>query len=471
MNYKAVSYYLSLFFFPISLLSFINILYSLYFDYFLSINSYIITLITSLLTGSLFYFFGKNSNKNLNFFEQIFLVILIYFFSSIFISIPYIYGNYSLTLINAIFESISGLTTTGFSVLENIKYLDPTLILWRSSSQWIGSFYFLIFLLIVFSNKQFNYKLTYLVFDESLGNNENFIKNTILKIFLIYSLLTFLIFLLLSYSEIRLFNALNLCMTLISSGGFLPTNSLDQFIKNDFQEFIIIFAFLISTLNFFLIINISSKKNLIEKHQEDLFLLVIFVLFTLILIIATDNLDFTTAALSTLSSLSNSGLSLKSIPNNLNLFFILITIIGGSIISNTSGIKFLRLYILIKSSMAEILKLVRPNNVINQNLLFSNKKISSEDIKISFLLFASFFLSLFILSSLLILDKIDFQSSFILSILTLTNTVNSELYGNNDINFSDLLTSSKIFLIIFMIVAKIELLSFFLIIRKFLFKS
>ena len=66
---------------------------------------------------------------------------------------------------------------------------------------------------------------------------------------------------------------------------------------------------------------------------------------------------------------------------------------------------------------------------------------------------------------------IDFQSSFILSILTLTNTVNSELYGNNDINFSDLLTSSKIFLIIFMIVAKIELLSFFLIIRKFLFKS
>ena len=471
MNYKAVSYYLSLFFFPISLLSFINILYSLYFDYFLSINSYIITLITSLLTGSLFYFFGKNSNKNLNFFEQIFLVILIYFFSSIFISIPYIYGNYSLTLINAIFESISGLTTTGFSILENIKYLDPTLILWRSSSQWIGSFYFLIFLLIVFSNKQFNYKLTYLVFDESLGNNENFIKNTILKIFLIYSLLTFLIFVLLSYSEIRLFNALNLCMTLISSGGFLPTNSLDQFIKNDFQEFIIIFAFLISTLNFFLIINISSKKNLIEKHQEDLFLLVIFVLFTLILIIATDNLDFTTAALSTLSSLSNSGLSLKSIPDNLNLFFILITIIGGSIISNTSGIKFLRLYILIKSSMAEILKLVRPNNVINQNILFSNKKISSEDIKISFLLFASFFLSLFILSSLLILDKIDFQSSFILSILTLTNTVNSELYGNNDINFSDLLTSSKIFLIIFMIVAKIELLSFFLIIRKFLFKS
>ena len=108
-------------------------------------------------------------NEKDNFFEQIFLVVLIYFFSSIFISIPYIYGNYSLTFVNAFFESISGLTTTGFSVLENIKYLDPTLILWRSSSQWIGSFYFLIFLLIVFSNKQFNYKLTYLVFDEDIA--------------------------------------------------------------------------------------------------------------------------------------------------------------------------------------------------------------------------------------------------------------------------------------------------------------
>ena len=131
----------------------------------------------------------------------------------------------------------------------------------------------------------------------------------------------------------------------------------------------------------------------------------------------------------------------------------------------------MRFYILIKSSISEILKLVRPNNVINQNLLYSNKKVVNEDIRIAFLIFVMFFASLFLLSGFLILDTIDFKSSFTLSILTLTNTVNSDLYGNAEIDFSNLLTSSKIFLIIFMIVAKIELLSFFLIIKKLLFKN
>ena len=109
--------------------------------------------------------------------------------------------------------------------------------------------------------------------------------------------------------------------------------------------------------------------------------------------------------------------------------------------------------------------------MINQNLLYSNKKVVNEDIRIAFLIFVMFFASLFLLSGFLILDTIDFKSSFTLSILTLTNTVNSDLYGNAEIDFSNLLIISKIFLIIFMIVAKIELLSFFLIIKKLLFKN
>ena len=68
-------------------------------------------------------------------------------------------------------------------------------------------------------------------------------------------------------------------------------------------------------------------------------------------------------------------------------------------------------------------------------------------------------------------DKINFENSFKLSILTLTNTTNSGIYGLTDINFSNLLTYSKILIIIFMIVGKIELISFFLIIKKLFFKN
>ena len=114
---------------------------------------------------------------------------------------------------------------------------------------------------------------------------------------------------------------------------------------------------------------------------------------------------------------------------------------------------------------------MRPNNVINQNILYTDKKIDNENIKLSFLIFISFFISLFFLSGVLIFDNLNFEHSFKLSVLTLTNTTTSELFGLTNINFANLLTSSKISLIIFMIVGKIELISFFLIIKKYFYRN
>ena len=164
MNFKSISFYLSLFCFPISILAFINILYASYFDYFLSIESYFITLTASLILGFSLYFFGKNGSKKINFIDQLILIILVYFLIGVLISLPFYLSNLKVTFLSAFFESISGLTGTGFSVFENIKYLDPTLILWRSSSQWIGALYFLLFLILLFSNKSFNFKMTNLTF-------------------------------------------------------------------------------------------------------------------------------------------------------------------------------------------------------------------------------------------------------------------------------------------------------------------
>ena len=141
MNYKALAFYLGLFIFPLCGLSFINILYSTYFDYFLSIETYMLTFFFTLLTGSVLCFYGKKSVKKINFYEQLILIILVYFFSSFFIALPYYFSNYQIVFIDAMFESFSGITSTGFTIFDNIKYLDPTLILWRSSSQWIGGFY------------------------------------------------------------------------------------------------------------------------------------------------------------------------------------------------------------------------------------------------------------------------------------------------------------------------------------------
>ena len=470
MNFKGISFYLSLFCFPISFLAFINILYASYFDYFLSIDTYFTTLLVSLIIGLVFFYYGKNSKKNINFFEQLILVLFSYFFTSTLIAIPFYLSNYQVTFLNSIFESISGLTGTGFSIFKNIKYLDPTLILWRSSSQWIGGLFFLSFLIIIFSNKSFNYKMTNLSYSgESNFNSESNIKDNILRILIIYSVLSFIILTLLNFSGLRLFNSLNMSMTLVSGGGFLPTDSIDKIISTNFQKIIFIFSLIVSMLNFYLLFNLFNRKTLIKEHKEDLYLIILSIVFC-ILIYFNDyrGLDI---IISVVSSLANSGLTLVKSDNNLSLYFLLITIIGGSLISNTSGIKLTRFYILLKITSSEIIKLISPNSVINKTIFNSDKKISDDNVKISFLIFISFFLSLLILSSLLVVDNIGFEKSFKLSILTLTNTVNSEMFNVQNINFSNLLTSSKISLILFMIIGKIELISIFLIFKKIIFKD
>ena len=470
MNFKSISFYLGLFCFPISLLSILNILYASYFDFFLSINAYLITLFLSLILGTCLFIYGKNANKKINFYEQLILIISVYFFVSILISIPFYLSNLKINFLSGLFEAVSGLTGTGFSIFKNIKYLDPTLILWRSSSQWIGGLYFLIFLILLFSNKSFNFKMTQLTYSgESTFKSEDNIKNNILKLFIFYVILSFIFLALLNFSGIRLFNSLNLSMSLISGGGFLPSDNLGNIIITGFQKLTLIILLLLSMLNFFLIFNIFNKKILLKNHNEDLYLIILSLI--LILLVFFNKFDSLDLIISVFSSLANSGITLLKSDLNLSLYFLLITIVGGSIISNTSGIKLARFYILLKITSSEIIKLISPNSVINRTIFSSENKITNENIKISFLIFISFFLSLFILSSLLVIDNIGFERSFKVSILTLTNTVNSEMYGLQNFNFTNLLTSSKISLIIFMIIGKIELISVFLIFKKLFLKD
>ena len=470
MNFRRISFYLSLFCFPVSILSFINILYASYFDYFLSIETYFTTLVVSLILGLGLLYYGRKSSKFINFIEQLILIIFVYILTSFLISIPFYLSNYQVTFLNSMFESISGLTGTGFSIFKDIKYLDPTLILWRSSSQWLGGLFFLFFLLIIFSNKSFNFKMTNLTYSgENNFMSETNIKDNLLRVFIIYSLLSIVILSLLNLSGIRLFNSLNLSMTLVSGGGFLPTENLNKIISTNFQKIIMIFSLILSLVNFYLVFNLFNKNTLIKDHKEDLYLIILSIIFCFL--IYFNNYDGLDIVISVTSSLANSGLSLMKSDNNLSLYFLLISIIGGSLISNSSGIKLTRFYILLKITSLEIIKLISPNSIINKTIFGSDKKISEDHVKISFLIFISFFLSLFILSSFLVVDNIGFERSFKLSILTLTNTVNSEMFNMQNLNFSNLLTSSKISLILFMIIGKIELISIFLIFKKILFKD
>ena len=472
MNFKGISYYLHLSCYPVSILSFFNILYSSYFDHYLNLDSYLLTLVISLLSALIFYFISKNAEKNIKFYEQLFLIFLVYFFVSLLISIPYYFSYYQLTFVDSFFEAVSGLTTTGFTIFTNVKILDPTLIIWRSSSHWIGGLFFLIFLILIFSNFKKEYKLTHLAHNPDKATN--LFKDTnkiITKVFFLYFFLTSLIFILFTFSGIRLFNSFNLAMTISSTGAFLPTNELSNLIKTPAQSIILAMGLTFSALNIYFFYSLFTNLNTLKKHYEDIAILIAAIFFSLVLFFSIGKTTYLIIFTNVVSSISNSGLSSYNPPNNFYLFFIFLTIIGGSVISNSSGIKFIRIYILFKSSVLEIFKLVSPNIVLDQSILKTEHKINNENINSSFLIFICFFISIFLLSSSLSAGGINFENSFKLSILTITNTVNSSLYGIEEIDFSNLLTSSKLFLIIFMVIGKIELISLFLIIKKVITKN
>ena len=462
--------YLSVFFGIVSILAFFNITYSYYLNLYLNLNTYIFTFIVSILLTILFYYSKNNDEKKITIYDKILTILLGYFLLPLVISIPFYFSIYNLTFVNAFFESISGFTSTGFTIFDNINHIDQSLILWRSASQWIGGLYFLfsIILLIDIFDHSFKKSLTNFL---SFNKSETF--KQALKIFLFYSLITLLIFIILSLFDIRLFNSLNLAMTIISSGGFLPSNSLSNILINNSQVVITSILLLSSFFSIFLIYNlIFTKNHNLNFFNEDIHLLFYF-LFLLIIFFVFLNFEnnFSELFLSLTSSISNVGFSLNNSSSNLSFVFLILVIIGGSFFSTSSGIRFLKIYSLFKYSINEILSYSRPKNIYINKHLFSKDSFKLDEIYKYFLSVIVFIISLLILTFLLTLSGIDFESSFKLSILTIMNTVNSSMFGLADFSFYDLHFITKYYLIFFMIIGRLELLTLLIICKKFLFKN
>ena len=461
--------YLSFFFGLISILSFFNVIYSYYFNLYLNLNTYYISLISSFIIALLFYKFENVKNKS-TIFEKILTIFFGYILIPLVLALPFYFSIYNLTFVNSFFESISGFTSTGFTIFENIKHIDKGLILWRSSIQWVGGLYFVfsIIYLIDIYDESFKKSLTnYISF-----NNSEILKQTV-KIFLLYLSLTFLIFIILNLISFRTFDSLNLALTIISSGGFLPVNELSNILRDNTQIIIFSFLLLFPYFSIFFSYNLLFiKKKNINFFYEDLHL--IFYLLTIVSIFFlffTFKNDFSINLLSISSSMSNIGFSLDYDQPNLNFIYLILVIIGGSFFSTSSGLRFIKVYSLFKYSINQILSFSKPRNIFMNKLLFTEINFDFKEINKYFLTVIIFVLSLFLLTALLSLSQIDFESSFKLAILTLMNTVNSNAYGLADFEFYNLHAFTKFCLIFFMIVGRIELLTVLIIIKKFLFKD
>ena len=462
--------YIGCFLILLSIFSFFNIIYSYYFNIFLNVDAYTYSFFISLTLGLFAIFFKKITYKKISIYEKIITVLFGYLFFPLIISIPFYLSINNISILNSYFEAISGFTSTGFTVFENIRQIDTSLILWRSSSQWIGGLYFLFSLLLLID-----------VFDENLKksitnyisfNSSEIVKQS-LKIIVLYSVLTLIIFLLLKLTNLRTFDAYNFSLTIISSGGFLSVNNFDNLFNSDISKIILSVTIIFSYFSLFFTYNLFffSKKR-INYLSEDFYLFIyIVIIISIIFVFFNFDNNFLSILVSIVSSISNLGISFNDTPKNLSFIFLILVIIGGSFFSTSSGLRVVRVLSLIKFSLNNLLSHSKPNQIYLNKISLSNSTTNITDINKYFLSIVIFLISLFAITSLLSISGINLENAFKIGILAIMNTVNSSMYGLAEFDFFNLSFFPKFTLIVFMIIGRIEMLTIFILLKKYLFKN
>ena len=451
----------------ISFLSFLNIIYSYYFNLYLNSNSYLYSLITSIILIIFLYLFKKEASK-ITIYSKILTVLSGYIILPLIISLPYYFSIYNLSFINCIFESISGFTSTGFTIFNNIKHLDESLILWRSTSQWIGGLYFLFSIIILIDIFDDNLKKSLTNF---LSFNFDEIIKQASKVLSLYIFLTVLIFIILKLIDFRNFDAFNFSLSIISSGGFKPLNQINYILDQDYKVILFSITLLVSFFSIFLTYNLLFIKNRqFNFFTEDLYLLFYLISLILLFFIFFGE-NFSSLLLSITTSVSNIGIYFDRKENELFFLYLILVIIGGSFFSTSSGIRLYKIITLLRFSINELLSHSKPKQVMVNKVFFDDNKINYNIINKYFLTIIIFILSLTTISSLISISGYSFNTSLKLGILTIMNTVNSSLYGLSNFEFESINYFTKLTLIIFMIIGRVELITIIILFKKYLFKN
>ncbi len=317
-----------------------------------SLIAFLITSVTFLAAG-----FGMNSlsqRKELDFKSSCILISMVFFLLGIIGSIPYFYTNIFassgvwLKITNSIFESVSGYTTTGYSMIINLDSLPRSIVLYRSMTQWIGGIG-IVFIIMVFFNS--NDTL------EKLGKAIGFQKmtatmtKTYLRIFGIYTAYTVLFFGILFATGLRDWvNNISVVFSAISTGGFSPVDNFSALIA--FPNNLIISLLMIiggtSLTVHYRIFTGNFKK---AANLEFVVFISIIILFAIIFTLLT-KVDIATSLFHIASASSTAGFSFIDLSNlavSAKMLLFILMFIGGSTSSTAGGVKIMSIIIFVKS--------------------------------------------------------------------------------------------------------------------------
>ncbi len=369
---------------------------------------------------------------------------------------------------DALFEAVSGFTTTGASILDDVELLTHASLFWRSFTHFVGGMGVLVFLLTVIplaggEGSQFNLMKAESP-GPSVGKLVPKLKNTAQMLYLIYIGLTFLEFILLLFAGMTPFEAINTAIATAGTGGFgIYSNSIAGF-NVACQWIVAIFMFVFG-------VNFNFYYYMLFHHARDAFRMEEVRMYTLItgasIAIITLNIlsssaglfdALTKAAFQVTSIQSSTGFSTADFniwPQTSRCILVILMFIGACAGSTGGGIKVSRFILMGKAVHKELISYIHPRSV--KKTLMDGKPVNHETIRSNNVFFGTFMMIFFISVFLLSFENLDFSTIFTSVIATMSNIGPGLSLVGPAANFSFYSDFSKIVLIFDMLAGRLEL--------------
>jgi len=430
--------------------------------------SFFYAFILILVSGLVLWLPAINAKTDLKLRDGFIIVVLFWFVLSAFGSLPMILSeSLDISLTNALFESVSGLTTTGATILYEIDSLPESILFYRQYLQWLGGLGIIVLAVAVLPMLGVGGMQLYKA--EVAGPIKNKITPRITEtakwLWIVYVSMTLLCAISYYFAGMSIFDSICHSFSTIAIGGFSTHNQSFGFFNNQWIELIAIFFMIAACLNFSLHYLAFKNKSLLpyKENNEAYFFIFLIILVSIISIIyisgKSSNLGsreiisniFYVVSISTTTGFTN--------PNYFNyvgflpILLILFSFIGGCAGSTAGGMKVIRVILLVKQGYRELKRLIHPNSKIKVKI--GDTAINERTLETIWGFFAIYVFVFISVMLLLMLSGLDFTTSF----SAVAATINNLGPGQGDVllNYANISDLNKWILSFSMIVGRLEI--------------
>ena len=465
-NYKTVFFTLGILQIILGLSMIVPILAQFFYD---QIDSgFISSGVVTIIFGVLFFLSNLDHDKTLSLPQAFLLTALSWLSIAIFGSLPFIFSNIELSITDAFFESMSGITTTGSTIINNLNETPKAILLWRAMLQWLGGIGIIVMAITLMPIMNIGGMQLFVI---STSNTPEKIlpksKEISIRLILIYLCLTLICMIFYKIFGMNLFDSITHSMTTIATGGFSNYNESFAYFNSAKIEITAIIFIILGSVPFISYIKFlnGDRKIFITDSQITSFIKItiisVIILFLYLSFLGANLTEFNLRSVSfnVVSILTGTGYVTEDFDNWGSfpiIFFLILMFIGGCAGSTACGIKIFRVQILYLFLVNQLKKIIYPRGIFlikydNNNV---DDKFMSSIISFIYLYIVIFFS----ITALLSLSGLDFVTSISGAATSISNVGPGlgTVIGPNG-NFSQVPDISKWILSAGMILGRLEL--------------